>query len=105
MRSMDEVLADSVSTPRAVMWLFLSFAGLALSLGVIGIYSVMSYSVAQRTREIGIRMAMGAGRWHVLRIVLRQGALMAASGVIVGVVCGMALTRFMRSLLLWCSPG
>jgi putative ABC transport system permease protein len=105
MRTMDEVVSNSVSSSRSVMWLFVTFAGLALLLGAIGIYSLMSYSVSQRTREIGIRMAMGADRKDVLRMVFRQGSLLAAAGVALGAVSAFFLTRLMTSLLYGVRPN
>ncbi|HEX4378598.1 MAG TPA: ABC transporter permease [Candidatus Acidoferrum sp.] len=82
-----------------------SFAGLALILAVIGLYGVISYSVLQRTREIGIRVAMGAQRPDVLRLVLREALTTSALGVLVGVISGLFLTRLMSSLLYGVTPG
>jgi putative ABC transport system permease protein len=102
---MDELISDSVSSSRSVMWLFVIFAGVALALGVVGIYSVMSYSVAQRTREIGIRMAMGAGRNDVLKMVLRRGSILTIAGVLLGAASAFGLTRLMTSLLYGVRPA
>ncbi|HEY6305142.1 MAG TPA: ABC transporter permease [Candidatus Angelobacter sp.] len=104
-KTMDDVLSDSVSTPRSTMWVFSAFAGLALLLGVVGIYSVISYSVEQRRREIGIRMAMGAGRGDVLKMILWQGSLLTLLGLAGGAAGALALTRFMRSLLYGIRPA
>ncbi len=82
-----------------------SFAALALILAVIGLYGVISYSVLQRTREIGVRVAMGAQRGDVLRLVLREALITAALGIVVGVVSGLFLTRLMSSLLYGVTPG
>jgi putative ABC transport system permease protein len=98
-RTIREVVAHSEASPRSTMWLFSIFAGLALFLGAIGIYSVLSYSVAQRTREIGIRMAMGASKRQVLIMILRQGTQLTIAGILVGLAGALALTRLMASLL------
>jgi len=104
-RSMDEVIHISTQEPRSTMWLFTAFAALALTLGLVGIYSLISYSVAQRTREIGIRMAMGADRRDVLKMVLGQGSKLALAGLMAGVAGTLLLTRFMTSLLYGTRPG
>ncbi|MEW5915436.1 MAG: ABC transporter permease [Gemmatimonadota bacterium] len=75
------------------------FAGIAMSLAAMGIYGVMSFAVAQRTREIGIRMALGAGRQRVLTLVVREGALLAGVGMLLGFAAALALTRVMQSML------
>lgn len=102
---MDQIVADSVSTPRSTMWLFVAFAGLALLLGVVGIYSVISYSVTQRTREIGVRMAMGARKWDVLKMILLQGSRLTALGILLGIVSAFVLTRLMMGLLYGVRPS
>ncbi|HWN99789.1 MAG TPA: FtsX-like permease family protein, partial [Blastocatellia bacterium] len=96
---MTEVVATSVWQPRLYTALFGVFAGVALILASVGIYGVMSYSVTQRTREIGLRMALGAQRQDVLMLVVGQGILLAAIGVGVGLAAAAALTRLMSSLL------
>jgi predicted permease len=98
-RSMGSFLSDAVSTPRSTTALFVAFAALALALGVTGIYGVLSYFVAQRRREIGIRMALGAQRSNVFRLVLIEGAKMSGLGIVIGIVAAVALTRLMQSLL------
>ena len=98
-RTMSQLLADSVARPRANFTLMTLFATLALVLASVGIYGVVSYGVAQRTREIGIRMALGAQARDVLRMVVRQGALLALAGVLIGLVAALALTTLMSSLL------
>jgi putative ABC transport system permease protein len=98
-RTMDEILAEEVAQRRIGMTLLAAFAALALALASLGIYGVLSYSVAQRTQEIGIRMALGAGRKDVLRIVLADGMRLAAAGVAIGLGASFALTRLMAGLL------
>jgi putative ABC transport system permease protein len=96
---MTEVVARSVWQPRLYTVLFGVFAAVALILATVGIYGVMSYAVTQRTREIGLRMALGAQRTDVLKLVVGQGILLAAVGVGVGLVAAIALTRLMSTLL------
>ena len=76
-----------------------TFAAIALTLAAVGIYGVLSYLVARRTHEIGIRLAVGADRTQVLTLVLKQGLTLAGSGIVVGVVAAFVLTRLMQSLL------
>lgn len=101
---MDAILAKSLSERRFNMTLLTLFAGLAASLAFVGIYSVMSYTVSQRTHEIGIRMAVGARRADVLKLIMSQGALLAAVGLAAGILCGFAVTRVMTSLLFDVTP-
>jgi len=98
-RTMDEMLAAAVTQPRFNMILFGGFALLALGLGAVGIYGVISYTVAQRTREIGIRMALGAQSRDVLNLVVGEGMRLAALGVGIGLLASFALTRLMKTLL------
>jgi predicted permease len=98
-RTMDDVIQLSVQQPRSTMWLFTVFAVIGLLLGMVGIYGIVSHSVAQRTREIGIRMAMGAERGQVVRMVLRDSSRLIVSGLVFGVLGAMALTRLMGSML------
>jgi putative ABC transport system permease protein len=104
-RTMNQVVAMSVSSPRSIMWLFSTFASLALVLGIVGIYSVISYSVSQRTREIGIRMAMGANRSDIVMMILTQGLVLTVSGMVVGLASAVALARVMASLLPGVGPS
>jgi putative ABC transport system permease protein len=97
--SMDDVIAQSVAVPRFNMLLVSSFAALALVLSAIGIYGVIGYSVAQRTHEIGVRMALGAERGDVLRLVLKEGLLIAAAGVGLGLAAAAMLSQLMSTLL------
>jgi putative ABC transport system permease protein len=92
-------VAEAVAGPRSTAALFSLFAALAVALGAIGIYGVISYAVAQRTCEIGIRMALGARRYEVVRLVVGQGARLALIGVALGLGGAVLLTRVMSSLL------
>ncbi len=103
-QTMDELLSQSVTAPRLGTILLSSFATLALLLGAIGIYGVMSYAVTQRTHEIGVRIALGAQQRDVLRLVLGSGAKLALIGSAIGVGVSLALTRFLSSLLFGISP-
>jgi len=98
-QSLDDVLALSVAQPRLVMQFVGIFAGFALLLSAIGIYAVMAYTVSQRKRELGIRMALGAQRWHILGLVIRHGMVLALVGVVCGIVISLALTRLLAALL------
>ncbi|MGI9090649.1 MAG: ABC transporter permease [Gemmatimonadaceae bacterium] len=98
-QTMDEVVASSVSKPRFTMLLLSALAAVALLLGAIGIYGVVSYSVTQRNREMGIRMALGAKRNDVLRLVIHRGAVLASAGAIVGMLLSFAAMRSLASLL------
>jgi putative ABC transport system permease protein len=98
-RTMDELLEQSVGQRKLSMLLLTLFSGIALLLASVGIYGVMSYSVAQRAREIGVRIALGAERRDVLRMVLRQGMRLAFAGVALGLVAALVLTRVIASQL------
>jgi putative ABC transport system permease protein len=98
-RPMAEVIAQGISGPRFNMLLVSGFAGLALLLSSIGIYGVIAYSVAQRHQEIGLRMALGAARADILRLVLRDGIVIAAGGIALGLAGSFALGRVMTGLL------
>ncbi len=103
-KSMEEVLGGSIARWRFNMLLLGIFAALALILAAVGTYGVISYSVSQRTHEIGIRMALGAGRSNVLAMVIGQGMLLTLIGVGIGIAGGLALTRFLASLLFGVKP-
>jgi putative ABC transport system permease protein len=97
-------MGEGLEQRRFNMLLFSAFAGLALLLASVGIYGVLAYSVSQRTREIGIRIALGATGGDVARLVLRQGLLLASAGVVIGAGAAFALTRWMESLIYGVSP-
>jgi predicted permease len=97
--TMDEVVEESEGQLRLIMRLLGIFAGAATLLTVIGLYGVIAYSVVQRTKEIGIRTALGAQRGDVLKLIVRQGLWLALTGVVVGMIAGFALTRVMKDLL------
>jgi putative ABC transport system permease protein len=99
LRTMDQVIAESVQSRRFVMQLLSIFAALAMLLAGIGLYGVMSYSTAQRTREIGIRMALGAHKQEVVKLVLAQGMTLTWMGIGVGIIASVVLTRTISGLL------
>ena len=97
--SMEELISRSVETRRTTLILLGLFGALALALAAVGVYGVISYSVAQRSHEIGIRIALGAQRGGVLSMILGRGARIAGAGALIGVAASLGLTRFMASLL------
>ena len=102
--SMDEAISDSIASRRFAMILLAAFAAVALLLSSIGIYGVISYVAGQRTHEIGIRLALGAQRRDILRLVLAQGARLALIGVAAGIAAALGLTQLMSSVLYGVSP-
>jgi putative ABC transport system permease protein len=96
---MEENIAQSISQPRFRTVLLAVFAGIALVLAAVGIFGVMAYSVAQRTRELGLRMALGASRGQVLQLVLAHGVRLTLIGVAIGLAGTFFLTRYVSSLL------
>jgi putative ABC transport system permease protein len=104
-RTMNEVMDASVAQRRLTMLLLVVFAGMALLLAAVGIYGVINYTVTQRTQEIGIRMALGAQRGHVLTMVVGQALVLAAAGIAIGAVGAMLLTGLMRNLLFGVQPS
>jgi putative ABC transport system permease protein len=104
-RPMTEVVATSLATPRLTGLLMGIFAAIALTLAAVGIYGVLSYLVARRTHEIGIRLAVGADRSQVLAMVLKQGLTLAGTGIVAGLVAAFVLTRLMQSLLYQVRPS
>jgi putative ABC transport system permease protein len=97
--TMDEVIGASLTQRRVMVWLLTTFAGLALVLAAAGIYSVLSYTVRQRVREIGIRMALGAQPSGVLRMIVVEGMAPTLIGLAIGVVSAMALGRVLTTLV------
>jgi putative ABC transport system permease protein len=98
-RTMSEIVGQSVAPRRFSMLLLTIFAVVALALASIGIYGMLSYAVAQRTREIGLRMTLGAQRGNVLRLVISAGMKLALAGVALGLVASLILTRTIKNLL------
>jgi hypothetical protein len=98
-RPLAEVLSASLAQQRMQTGLLGLFSGAALLLGAIGLYGVLAYSVAERKREIGIRMALGAERGQILSLVIAHGLKLTLTGMVLGILCGLALGRFMHNLL------
>jgi ABC-type antimicrobial peptide transport system permease subunit len=101
---MQEAVSLTLAGDRWITVLYAGFGLSALLLAILGVYGVMSYSVAHRTHEIGIRMALGAERIDVLRLILKEGLLLAGIGVVAGLASALVLTRLMRNLLFGISP-
>jgi predicted permease len=97
--SMDQLVSESIAPQRILMFLLAGFAALALLMATVGVYSVMAYSVVERTQEIGVRMALGAGQHEVLRLILERGTVLTLTGVAFGVAGALALTRFLSTML------
>ena len=103
--SVDQLLADSVANQRFTMILLSIFAALALVLSAVGVYGVISYLVSQRTREIGVRVALGAQRGDVLRLILSDGARLAFIGIVIGLAASLGLTRLLAKMLFGVRPA
>ena len=104
LRTMDQVFADSAARPRFLAELLAIFAGLALALAAIGTYGILSYSVSERTKEIGIHMALGATRGSVLGMILGQGLRLTIIGLVAGLVASFGLTRLLQAQLFNVKP-
>jgi putative ABC transport system permease protein len=102
--TMDQLLGNSLSERRLTLVLLASFAALALLLAAVGVYGVIAYTVRQRTRELGIRLALGAQAGAVLRLILREGLKLTLIGIALGLTAAFALTRWMESLLFGVRP-
>jgi putative ABC transport system permease protein len=104
-KTLNQRVNDAVAVSRSLMLLFTAFALLALVLGSVGIYGIVSYSVTQRTHEIGIRMALGAQTANVLGLIMRNGLILVLTAIAIGIVSALALTRFLRTLLFGVTPA
>lgn len=104
-KTMEQYVSESVTDQRLAVFLLAAFAGLALILAAVGIYGVISYSVSQRTHEIGVRAALGAQQGDILRLVMGQGLRLVLLGAIAGIISALALTRLMASLLYGVNPA
>jgi putative ABC transport system permease protein len=103
-RSMRAVVSEAASTPASTTFLFAVFAGVALVLGMVGVYGVLAFLVSKRAREMGIRMALGAQRTDVLWLVMKEGAKFAFAGISLGLVGAFLVTRLLASQLYGVSP-
>lgn len=103
-RTLEAAVSKSLSPSRALMWLFVSFAGTALILAAVGTYGVVSYTTAQRTYEMGVRVALGATRMGIFNLVMRQSLKLVIAGLALGVVASLALTQMMTSFLYGVTP-
>jgi ABC-type antimicrobial peptide transport system permease subunit len=102
---MEEVVAGSIARPKLDATIMGGFGAMALTLACLGIYAVISYSVEQRMREIGIRLALGAAPTGILGMVLGEGMALAAGGIVAGIGASLALTRYLSSLLYAVNPA
>ncbi|HKD60898.1 MAG TPA: ABC transporter permease [Terracidiphilus sp.] len=98
-RALGDLVATSVAAPRALALLLLGFGGLAVVIGAVGVYSLIAYIVSWRTREIGLRLALGAQRWQIVMSVVRQSLFLAGAGCVVGLASALALSRMLHSFL------
>jgi ABC-type antimicrobial peptide transport system permease subunit len=103
-KTLEQIVSDSIAQPRLNMMLMMLFGVLALLLSAVGIYGLLSHAVTQRTQEMGIRMALGANVGDVLKLVLKQGMILALFGEVIGLAGAFALTRLIRGLLFGVTP-
>ncbi len=103
-QTMDDAVELATAQPRFEMWLLAAFGALAMILAAVGIYGVMNYAVSQRTREIGIRMSLGAGRSEILQMVISQGMKQAIAGILTGIAAAVLLSRLMVQMLFGVQP-
>jgi putative ABC transport system permease protein len=103
-QTMEQIISGSLAERRFTMVLLIIFASTALVLAAVGIYGVMSYAVSRRTHELGVRLALGASRSEILRLVVGEGMVLAAIGNVVGLAAALALTRLLASLLYGVRP-
>jgi len=103
--TLEDVRSETVARPRFLTWLLAAFGGLAVGLAVLGVYGLLSYAVAQRTREIGVRIALGASSRRILRLVVGEGALLCAAGAALAIPAGLAGGRLVRSVLFGVHPA
>ncbi len=104
-RTMDEVVAASTAAPRSLALLLTAFAVLAIGVGSVGVYSLIAYTVSWRTREFGLRLALGANRMQVAMLIIRQSLGLTVAGSVVGIAAALAVTRLMRRFLFETSPA
>jgi ABC-type antimicrobial peptide transport system permease subunit len=98
-RSLNEVVAGSVSAPRALALLLLGFGALAVFIGAVGVYSLIAYTVSWRTREFGLRFALGAQKWQIMTSIVRRSLALAAGGCVLGLLGAWSLSRTLQSFL------
>ena len=103
-QTLEQVVSASVSATRALTLLLLGFGVLAVGVGAVGVYSLIAYIVNWRTREIGIRLALGASRWGILKLIFRQSMLLSAAGSVVGLAGAMLSARLLRGFLFEVNP-